>query len=66
MKICFPVAENKGLESPVYNHFGSAPMFLLVDPSGNVVNNNVQAAELEDALKQLLDDRAAGRPSERR
>ena len=31
MKICFPVTENKGLESPVYGHFGSAPMFLLVD-----------------------------------
>ena len=31
MKICFPVSENKGLDSPVYTHFGSAPMFLLVD-----------------------------------
>jgi len=31
MKICFPVSANKGLDSPVYNHFGSAPMFLLVD-----------------------------------
>lgn len=31
MKICFPVAEDNGLDSPVYNHFGSAPMFMLVD-----------------------------------
>lgn len=31
MKICFPVAKNKGLDSPVFTHFGSAPMFLLVD-----------------------------------
>ena len=31
MKICFPVKENAGLESPVYNHFGSAPLFLMVD-----------------------------------
>ncbi len=31
MKICFPVSENQGLESPVFGHFGSAPMFLLVD-----------------------------------
>lgn len=31
MKICFPVEENIGLESPVYNHFGSAPLFLVVD-----------------------------------
>jgi len=31
MKICFPVEENNGLESPVYGHFGSAPLFLAVD-----------------------------------
>jgi len=31
MKICFPVEENAGMESPVYNHFGSAPIFLVVD-----------------------------------
>ena len=31
MKICFPVSANQGLQSPVYGHFGSAPMFLLVD-----------------------------------
>jgi len=31
MKICFPVEENIGLESPVYGHFGSAPLFLAVD-----------------------------------
>lgn len=31
MNICFPVAANEGLESPVYGHFGSAPLFLLID-----------------------------------
>ena len=31
MKICIPVAECKGLESPVYGHFGSAPLFVEVD-----------------------------------
>jgi len=31
MKICFPVEQDNGLESPVYGHFGSAPMFLAVD-----------------------------------
>lgn len=31
MKICFPVEQDRGLESPVYNHFGSAPVFLVVD-----------------------------------
>ncbi len=31
MKVCFPVQENEGIESRVYNHFGSAPMFVVVD-----------------------------------
>jgi predicted Fe-Mo cluster-binding NifX family protein len=31
MKICIPVAEDRGLESLVYGHFGSAPTFVLVD-----------------------------------
>ncbi len=31
MKICIPVSENRGLESPVCGHFGSAPAFLLFD-----------------------------------
>lgn len=29
MKICLPVQEDKGLESIPYNHFGSAPYFLI-------------------------------------
>jgi len=31
MKIAIPVAEYSGLKSPVYGHFGSAPVFALVD-----------------------------------
>lgn len=31
MKVCIPVKENKGLESVPYNHFGSAPFFLICD-----------------------------------
>lgn len=31
MKVCFPVPEDKGMDSRVYGHFGSAPMFVLVD-----------------------------------
>ncbi|KIH75907.1 Predicted Fe-Mo cluster-binding protein, NifX family [Geoalkalibacter ferrihydriticus] len=31
MKLCFPVEHNAGLDSPVYGHFGSAPLFVLVD-----------------------------------
>ncbi|MBE0598721.1 MAG: diguanylate cyclase [Desulfuromonadales bacterium] len=31
MKLCFPVERNEGMESPVYSHFGSAPLFVVVD-----------------------------------
>ena len=31
MKICFPVQDNNGIESVVYNHFGSAPLFVVFD-----------------------------------
>jgi predicted Fe-Mo cluster-binding NifX family protein len=31
MKACFPVAQDRGLDSPVHPNFGSAPMFLIVD-----------------------------------
>lgn len=31
MQICFPVRENEGLDSRVYGHFGSAPLFVVVD-----------------------------------
>lgn len=31
MKLCIPVAENRGMGSDVYAHFGSAPQFALHD-----------------------------------
>lgn len=31
MNICVPITEDKGLESDVSAHFGSAPIFLIVD-----------------------------------
>lgn len=31
MKICFPVESNEGILSIPYGHFGSAPMFVIVD-----------------------------------
>ncbi len=31
MKLCFPVEHDQGLDSAVYGHFGSAPLFLIVD-----------------------------------
>lgn len=30
-RLCFPVTKDDGLESVVYEHFGSAPMFIVVD-----------------------------------
>lgn len=37
MKVCFPVQKDEGIESTVYNHFGSAPLFVLVDTAANTV-----------------------------
>jgi predicted Fe-Mo cluster-binding NifX family protein len=31
MRICFPVEQDSGLDSPVCGHFGQAPFFLVVD-----------------------------------
>ena len=31
MKVCVPIIEDKGLHSPVSDHFGRAPMHLLVE-----------------------------------
>ena len=31
MKIAFPITEDKGADSIVYNHFGSAPSFIILD-----------------------------------
>jgi len=31
MKIAFPTQENKGMDSPVHGHFGSAHYFVVVD-----------------------------------
>ncbi len=37
MKICFPVQEDAGMSSRVYNHFGSAPFFVIVDTAANSI-----------------------------
>jgi predicted Fe-Mo cluster-binding NifX family protein len=34
MHLCIPVEEDRGLASRVCAHFGSAPVFLIVDPDG--------------------------------
>jgi len=46
MKVGFAVQFNEGLESAVYDHFGSAPAFIVVDTDlktvASVENNNAQ------------------------
>lgn len=37
MKICFPVRKDDGVESRLYDHFGSAPMFVVFDNERNTV-----------------------------
>jgi len=48
MKVCFPVENNQGLESAVYNHFGSAPLFVVVDTEtgqvAEVINRDLHHA----------------------
>ena len=38
MKVCFPVQKDEGMESQVYNHFGSAPVFIVVDTEEKGIN----------------------------
>jgi predicted Fe-Mo cluster-binding NifX family protein len=44
MKLCFPVQHDNGAASVVYNHFGSAPLFVIIDSetgeSRTVVNGD--------------------------
>ena len=45
MKVCFPIEKDQGLASVVFGHFGSAPMFLLVDTEvyqSTVITNSDQ------------------------
>lgn len=45
MKVCFPVTQDDGMSSEVYNHFGSAPLFVVVDTETNsvgTINNRDQ------------------------
>lgn len=37
MKVCFPVKSNEGISSIPYNHFGSAPEFVICDLESNDV-----------------------------
>jgi len=60
MKICFPVESDKGLESEVYGHFGSAPVFVIVDTETQAIDtitngNQHHAHGMCNPLKALND-----------
>jgi predicted Fe-Mo cluster-binding NifX family protein len=48
VKVCFPVKVNQGVESAVFNHFGSAPVFVVVDTEtsqvAEVINRDLHHA----------------------
>ena len=48
MKVAFPTQEDKGMDSPVYGHFGSAGMFLIAETGSDTVDRVVN----EDAVHQ--------------
>jgi predicted Fe-Mo cluster-binding NifX family protein len=39
MKVCFPVQQDNGMDSTVYNHFGSAPVFVVVDTEADRIDS---------------------------
>jgi len=62
MKVCFPVQKNEGMDSRVYNHFGSAPMFVVIDMTTNDVSTIANRDQHHDhgscnPLKALDDHR---------
>lgn len=65
MNICIPVNEDQGLQSPVCAHFGSAPVFLIVDTDTDdcraVVNQHaVHAHGMCQPLASLSKERLDG------
>ena len=56
MKVCFPVQKNEGMESQVYNHFGSAPVFVVVDTEGKGVQtiNNRDLHHVHGACNPIM------------
>ena len=55
MKICFPATRDLGLDSPVSRHFGSAPLFVLVDTASREARAlpNARAAHEHGACRPL-------------
>jgi predicted Fe-Mo cluster-binding NifX family protein len=69
MKICIPVLEDRGLQSPVSPHFGSAPYFLMIDtdteacraiPNGNQHHGHGQCMPLQALQGESVDGIVVG------
>ncbi|HNY70664.1 MAG: NifB/NifX family molybdenum-iron cluster-binding protein [Syntrophorhabdus sp.] len=55
MKICFAVEKDDGVNSSVYGHFGSAPLFIMVDTNQKVATSvkNEDAGHAHGACNPL-------------
>ncbi len=56
MKVGFAVQGNEGVESKVYDHFGSAPAFIIVDTDGKdvVTVNNRDLHHVHGACNPIM------------
>ena len=56
MKVGFAVQGNEGVESKVYDHFGSAPAFIIVDTEGKdvVTVNNKDLNHVHGACNPVM------------
>ncbi len=55
MKIAFPTREDKGADSQVYGHFGSAPRFVIIDDADDSAStiDNPNAVHLHGQCQPL-------------
>lgn len=69
MRICIPVTEDLGTKSPVSAHFGSAPLFMIVETesgecravtNGNTHNNHGMCQPLQSLQGEQLDGMVVG------
>lgn len=56
MKVCFAVQENSGVDSLVYNHFGSAPLFVMIDTNidGATIVDNQDRDHVHGACNPIM------------
>jgi len=48
MRLCFLVLENNGMDSEVYGHFGSAPLFIIVDTEKSAVISMINKNQIHE------------------